>query len=226
MRNSSNNVKRITMIGLFAAIAFALVTFGRIPVVLFLKYDPKDIIIALGGFIMGPLSALLISVVVSLIEMFTISDTGIIGFIMNVLSTCSFACVAALIYQKKKTIKGAVMGLVAGCVLMVAVMLLWNYLITPLYMECTREQVVELLLPAFLPFNVLKGGLNAAFTFLLYKPVVTALRKSGLIEAGSSRKDAVSAEPVMKSSQIVMKFAALVVIVACILWVLVLKGII
>lgn len=224
MRNSSSNVKRITMIGLFSAIAFALMYFGRIPVVLFLKYDPKDIVITLGGFIMGPLSALIISVIVSLIEMFTASDTGIIGFIMNVLSTCSFACVAALIYQKKKTIKGAIMGLVAGCVLMVAVMLLWNYLITPLYMKCTREQVVELLLPAFLPFNVLKGGLNAAFTFLLYKPVVTALRKSGLVEMGSAKSE--TKEGAKSGKNIGMKLVALVVIAACVLWVLVLKGII
>ncbi len=224
MRNSSNNVKRITMIGLFAAIAFALVAIGRIPVVLFLKYDPKDIVIALGGFIMGPMAALLISVVVSFIEMFTISETGIIGFIMNVLSTCSFACVAALIYKRKKTIKGAVMGLVAGSIVMVVVMLLWNYLITPLYMECTREQVVELLLPAFLPFNVLKGGLNAAFTFLLYKPVVTALRKSGLVEAGSAKAE--SKEGAKSGMNIGMKLLALVIIAACILWVLVLKGII
>ena len=98
----NNKVKRITMIGMFAAIAFAIVVIARIPVVLFLKYDPKDIVITLGGFIMGPVSALLISVIVSLIEMITISDTGIIGCIMNILSTCSFACVATVIYYRKK----------------------------------------------------------------------------------------------------------------------------
>jgi len=103
-------------------------------------------------------------------------------------------------------------------------MLLWNYLITPLYMKCTREQVVELLLPAFLPFNVLKGGLNAAFTFLLYKPVVTALRKSGLVEMGSAKAE--SKEGAKSGKNIGMKLVALVVIAACILWVLVLKGII
>ena len=135
----NNKVKRITMIGMFAAIAFAIVVIARIPVVLFLKYDPKDIVITLGGFIMGPVSALLISVIVSLIEMITISDTGYIGFIMNVLSTCSFACVATLIYRRKKTIVGAVCGLVAGCIAMVITMLLWNYLITPLYMKITSK---------------------------------------------------------------------------------------
>jgi len=218
----NSNVKRITMIGMFSAIAFAIVVIARIPVVLFLKYDPKDIIITLGGFIMGPLASFLISVIVSFIEMATISDTGIIGCIMNILSTCSFACVAAAIYRKKKTIYGAVAGLVAGCVAMVVVMLLWNYLLTPLYMKYPREAVVELLLPVFLPFNLLKGGLNAAFAFLLYKPIVTALRKSGIIAVGSGE----TAGQQKSGSHIGLKIIALVVIAACVLWALSLKGII
>ena len=45
-------------------------------------------------------------------------------------------------------------------------------------MGCSREDIVELLLPAFLPFNLIKGGLNAAFTLLLYKPITQALRRS------------------------------------------------
>ena len=62
-------------------------------------------------------------------------------------------------------------------------MTLWNYLIAPIYMGYPREAIVELLIPAFIPFNLIKGGLNTAITMLLYKPVVTALRRSNLIEA-------------------------------------------
>ena len=62
-------------------------------------------------------------------------------------------------------------------------MTLWNYLIAPIYMGYPREAIVELLIPAFLPFNLIKGGLNAAITMLLYKPAVTALRRSNLIES-------------------------------------------
>ena len=83
-------------------------------------------------------------------------------------------------------LSGAVIGLAAGALTMTCVMLLWNYLITPLYLGYSREAVAKLLLPAFLPFNLIKSGLNAALTFLLYKPVITALRKSGYISAGSS----------------------------------------
>lgn len=117
--------------------------------------------------------------------MFTVCDTGILGCIMNILSTCAFACTASAIYRKKRTLAGAVAGLAAGCAVMVSAMLLWNYLITPLYMGYPREAVAELLLPAFLPFNLLKSGLNSGITFLLYKPVVSSLRKSGLIDAPS-----------------------------------------
>ena len=49
-------------------------------------------------------------------------------------------------------------------------------------MNLPRKDVAALLLPAFLPFNLIKGGLNTAFTLLIYKPVVSALRRARLIE--------------------------------------------
>lgn len=177
----NSKTKKITTTAMLCAIAYVVVVVGRIPVVLFLKYDPKDIIITLGGLIWGPMTSLIVSVIVSLIEMVTISENGPIGLIMNIVSTCSFACTASFIYKKKRTLSGAVIGLVAGSLTMVVVMLLWNYLITPIYMGYPREVVAELLIPAFLPFNLLKAGLNAGFTFLLYKPITMALRKAGYI---------------------------------------------
>ena len=177
--------KKLTMIGMLCAVAYIVMVVGRFPVVLFLKYDPKDVVITIGGFIFGPMTSFLISLIVSLIEMVTVSETGPIGCIMNILSTCCFACTAAFIYKKQHTMKGAITGLVAGCLLTTAVMLLWNYLITPIYMGYPREAVAELLLPAFLPFNLLKGGLNTVITLLIYKPIVTALRKAGFLETTS-----------------------------------------
>ena len=177
--------KKLTMIGMLCAVAYIVMVVGRFPVVLFLKYDPKDVVITIGGFIFGPMTSFLISLIVSLIEMVTVSETGPIGCIMNILSTCCFACTAAFIYKKQHTMKGAITGLVAGCLLTTAVMLLWNYLIIPIYMGYPREAVAELLLPAFLPFNLLKGGLNTVITLLIYKPIVTALRKAGFLETTS-----------------------------------------
>lgn len=185
-----NSVKKMVTLAMFSAIAYLMVNLIRIPVVLFLKYEPKDVIITIGGFLFGPMASFIISGVVSLLEMVTISDTGIIGCIMNLLSTCTFACTAAFVYKKKHTLHGAMAGLALGSVLMVCAMLLWNWLITPLYMGADRETIEGMLLPMFLPFNLLKAGLNSALTLSLYKPLVTALRKIGLVEShggGSSK---------------------------------------
>ena len=70
---------------MLCALAYLVMLVGRIPIVLFLKYDPKDIVIAIGGFLYGPVSAFVISVVVALVEL-PISETGIIGCIMNLVS--------------------------------------------------------------------------------------------------------------------------------------------
>lgn len=173
----------MVLLAMLAAIAFLLVALIRIPVVMFLSYEPKDVVIAIGGFLLGPMASFVISVVVSFLEMVTISSTGPIGAVMNLLSTCSFACTAAIIYKRKRTLGGAVIGLLSGSVVMVGVMLLWNYLITPLYMTGTsRSDIAAMLIPVFLPFNALKAGFNTALTLLLYKPLVSALRKTGLVE--------------------------------------------
>ena len=73
-----------------------------------------------------------------------------IGCLMNILSSCSFACTAAFVYKKRRTVTGAVAGLACGTVIMAVVMLLWNWLITPLYMGVSREQVEGMLIPMFL----------------------------------------------------------------------------
>ena len=216
---SNTKTKKLTAIGMLCALAYIVVVVGRFPIgfVDFLKYDPKDIVIVIGGFIYGPLASFAISAVVSIVEMFTISDTGVIGMIMNIISTCSFACTAAFLYKKRHDMTGAVLGLVAGCALMAVAMVLWNYLITPLYMGYPREAVAEMLLPVFLPFNLVKGSLNAGITVLLYKPIVTALRRAHLIEAGSSKKAKVNVGVIL---------VALFVIVTCVLMILSKMGII
>lgn len=176
------DIKKMCMVAMLAALSYGLMVVGRIPLVLFLKYDPKDIVITIGGFMYGPLTAFLMSIVVATLEMFTVSTTGIIGWVMNVLSSTLFACTASAIYKKYKTKKSSLIGLIVGGLITTAVMLLWNYIVTPYYMGYPRQAVVELILPAFLPFNLLKNAINAALTFLVYVPVSKALEKDGLIE--------------------------------------------
>lgn len=209
--------KRITAIGMLCAITYVTMVVGRIPIILFLKYDPSDVIVTLGGFIWGPMTSCIVSVIVATLEMITVSDTGILGYIMNIVQTLSFACTASIIYKKKHTLSGALIGLASGWLITVIVMLLWNYLVTPLYMGYPREAVVELLLPAFLPFNLLKGGLNASITFLLYKPIVTALRKSGYIS---------TLEKEARQQHTGLLILANFIIVTCVLIILSMNGII
>ena len=181
MQTRNEKVRKLVLMAMLAAVAYLLMVAIRIPVVLFLKYEPKDVVITIGGFLLGPMASFITSLLVSLVEMVTVSDTGPIGCLMNLLSTCSFACTAAFVYKKRRNLWGAVMGLITGSCLMVAVMLLWNWIITPVYMGYPREQVAAMLLPMFLPFNLLKAGFNSAFVLLLYKPLTTALRKTRLL---------------------------------------------
>lgn len=215
--------KKLTMMAMLVAISYvivALIHFPIFPAAPFLSYEPKDVIIAIGGFIFGPAAAVTISVVVAMLEFLTYSATGIWGMLMNIVSSVSFAAVAALIYKRKHNMKGAVMGLITGIVTVTAMMLLWNYFVTPIYMGMPREAVAAMLIPTFLPFNLLKATLNTAWTLLLYKPVVTALRKTGLLpkpENGGSGKGKIS---------VGLMVAAGLVLVSCILLILVLNGVI
>lgn len=184
MSNKSKfDTKTITSVAMLTGIAYIVMLLSKmLPSVNgFLDFDFKDVVICIGGFIFGPMTAAIISVLVAFIEMITISSTGPIGFIMNVLATASFCCTASYIYKRRHTKTGAIEGLGLGVVCLVVVMLLWNYLITPIYQHVPRDVVVAMLPTVFLPFNLVKGGLNTAATLLLYKPVVSALRRAGLV---------------------------------------------
>lgn len=220
--NASNKTRKLTLMAMFAALAYIVMAVGRIPIssVDFLKYDPKDLILVICGFMLGPAPALAVTAVVSLIEMVTVSGTGPIGCFMNVLSSAVFVCPAAAIYKRRHTLRSAAVGLALSVVLTTAVMLLWNYFVTPLYMGVPRETVATMLLPVFLPFNLIKGALNAALAMLVYKPVSRALHRSGLVEA---RADA--AVPPKRRS-LGMQLVAALVLLSCIFAVLVMRDLI
>ncbi|MBP5288679.1 MAG: ECF transporter S component [Clostridia bacterium] len=179
----NRNTVKIAVAAMFAALAFAATLLGKVVpnVAGFLSYDPKDAVVVIAGFSLGPWFAAGIALVVSLVEMLTVSTTGLWGLLMNVLSTCSFAIPAAFLYQKNRSRNSALTGLASGVLAMVLSMTLWNWLITPIYMGVPREVVVGMLLPTFIPFNLVKGGMNAALTLLLYKPLVSALRRMKLM---------------------------------------------
>jgi riboflavin transporter FmnP len=216
----SSKVQRMTTLAMLTAVAYAFMLVTRlhitfIPSLPFLSYDPKDIVIVIAGFIYGPVSALLVAFAVAFLELVTVSTTGPIGFAMNVLATSAFCCTAAFLYKRNHTRKGAIAGLVAGVAMLTAVMALWNIIVTPIYMHIPREVVAGMILPAFVPFNLLKGGLNAAASMFLYKPVVSMLRRARLVNPEAGEKHGIAASSLVVSA---------VIIVVCVVAILLIKA--
>ena len=220
MKSSQMSTRYITSVAMFAAVSCVAVLISKVipNVAGFLSYEPKDAVIVIAGLLYGPLTSVLISVIVSFIEMITISATGPYGFLMNVVSTCAFAVPAAWYYQKHRTQKGAVIGLILGVLVMAAAMLLWNYIITPFYMGVPRETVAGMLMTVFLPFNLVKGGINAGLTLLLYKPIVNALRKAHLAEPSKSGSQ-------KGTFSVGFTLLSMAILVSFVLWFLVLIGV-
>ena len=186
--------RQLATMAMLVALAYVVTVVTRFPLMAaadFLKYDPKDVVILIGAYLYGPLAGAGMAVAACFIEMITVSEAGVYGFIMNVVASWAFVLPAALLYRRRRTMGGAIAGLALGVVSMAAVMVLWNYIITPIYQGWPREQVAGMLATVFLPFNVIKGVLNAALTLVLYQPITNALRRSHLLPAlpdGSVRR--------------------------------------
>lgn len=176
MRN--NQTVRMAKIAMMAAVSCVLVLLIRIPFtpLPFLVYDPADIPIYITTFAMGPGAGILLTVAVSLIQAFLLGGNGVYGFIMHVLATGVFVLTAGLMYKRNKTRKKAVIALIAGLVVMVAVMGVANVFITPMFLGTPREAVIQLL-PLIVLFNLLKGGINGTVTFLVYKRLSAFLHR-------------------------------------------------
>ena len=218
-------VKKITTLAMLAAISYVVMAFIRIPFIPaapYLEYDPKDIFFVIAGFIFGPIESLIIIVLVCLIEMVTVSTSGPIGLLMNVIASAAFVIPAAAIYKKKKTLPFAVVGLACGVLGMTASMLLWNWIITPLYTGMPREAIVPMLPVVFLPFNLIKAGINMGLTLIIYKPISAILHKSGILEEHGKKEAETHTETKKKFSPLAI-IIGLVIIVLCVVGIVILK---
>lgn len=178
--------KQLTTVAILCAMAVVTNLFISIPLIpgLFLRYDPADMVNVIAGFIYGPMTSFLMSVITSVLELMY-RGGNLIDVLMNVISTCTFTCSAAFIYKKMHTKKGAFIGLACGLALNLIVMLLWNYIAYPLYYGMDQASVIPMLPPMTL-FNFMKGSLNIALTLLLYKPIVQILRRTHLVESNAN----------------------------------------
>lgn len=216
LSQSKTNTRTLTTSAMLVGIAYVVMLMSKmIPSFNgFLDFDFKDVIICMGGFTYGPAAAAIMAITISLLEMITVSHTGLIGLVMNILATCSFCCTASFVYKKYHTKTGAMIGLGLGVIALTCVMLLWNYLITPLYMAgFSRSDIAAMLVPVFLPFNLLKGGMNMAATLLLYKPIITALRKARLVPEAAQFNDRSNMGMVLLGGAIAITLALIVLVV-------------
>lgn len=171
----TNKTRMLTGMAMLIALSIVLVlliNFPLLPAVPFMKYDPADIPILIGTFLFGTIGGLILTAIVAIIQgLFISSDGGLIGIIMHFLATGSFVLIAGTIYQKTCTKTSAIVALCFGSLAMTTVMVFCNLLLTPIFLGAPMEKVIELLLPAIIPFNLLKAGINSVLTYLIYKPI-------------------------------------------------------
>ncbi|MGI6175574.1 MAG: ECF transporter S component [Christensenellales bacterium] len=181
------DVRKLTSMALMIALSVLLlylVHFSIFPAAPYLEYDPADIPIFICAFAYGPVAGLIVTIVASVVQGLTVSaQSGIIGIMMHIFATGSFALIAGLLYKRYRTRKGALLSLGAGVLVMVGTMVIWNLIFTPLYTGMPRQAVVDMLLPIIIPFNLIKAGGNALITFLLYKPISALLKRTHAMQS-------------------------------------------
>lgn len=187
MSNRKSNLSvqymtRIAILGALSAILFMI----EVPVVAFYKLDVSTLPALLGAFSMGPLAGLAILLIKDVFGMLH-SSSMYVGELADFIMGAAYILPAALIYRHKKSRKNALIGMIVGSITMIVVAVLVNWqIMIPFYMTAygmPMEKVVamaqsampfvdtewELLLYVTAPFNLLKGIVLSALTFVLYK---------------------------------------------------------
>ena len=169
------STRRIAVYALFVAVSMAVsfIEFPLIPGVPWLKYDPSGIVCLVAGFAYGPAAAVLVSVLGFVPHVF--ADPW--GSLMAIAVALAMSVPAALVYRRLRTRRGALIGIIAGAVVALAVAIIGNLLVTPIYADMTVEQVAAMIVPALLPFNLAKLAVHGVVTFLIYKPISNLLNR-------------------------------------------------
>ncbi|NCB31065.1 MAG: ECF transporter S component [Clostridia bacterium] len=157
-----------------------LVRFPIFPMAAYLEYDMADVPILIGTFLYGPAAGLILTGVVSLLQWLSVSpQSGWVGGLMHFLATGGFVLVAGFLYRMVHSRKGAVLGLLLGAFTKTALMVPLNLWLTVHYNGAPLEAVQAMIWPIIIPFNLIKGGVNAMVTFLVYKQVGRLLKLEG-----------------------------------------------
>ena len=191
------NTKMIAQIGMLAAIAVVLMLF-EIPLPFapsFYEIDFSEVPVLIGAFTMGPLAGVIIELVKIILNLcINGTVTAGVGEFANFVIGCALVLPAAIIYKRKKTKKGAMIGLVTGTLFMTFAGCFINaYIMLPTYAKAFGmpiDALVEMgsavnasitdlftfVMFAVVPFNLLKGVLVSIIVLLIYKKISPILK--------------------------------------------------
>ena len=165
------DTRQLVTMALMCAIGVLLsfVEFPLLPGVTWLKYDASAIPAMVCGFAFGPAAGLAVGVVGAVIHGILMADFS--GAVMNILVVAGFILPAALVYRRSRTFKSGVVGLVLSAITATVMAILGNLVITPMWLGVPLDAVVAMILPILTPFNLIKAGINAVLTLIVYKSI-------------------------------------------------------
>ena len=176
-----DKILKLCIMAMLTALSIVLVYTIRLPLIPaapFLEYDAADIPVLIGAMMLGPVSGIIILLAVCIIQALTVSAaSGWIGFVMHFSASSVLVLVASGIYNRKKTHLSLIIGLVLGSIAMTAIMIPLNLVFTGIFLGAGTQTVIGMLMPAIIPFNLLKAGINSAVTFAVFTPVNGILKK-------------------------------------------------
>jgi riboflavin transporter FmnP len=196
MKKTKIQTRTIVIIALLSAISYilTLISFPLPFMPSFLKLDFSDFPSLLAAFTFGPLSGVAVQFIKNAVAALS-SSSGGIGELANFVMGGTMALSAGLIYKKYRTLRGALISLIIGTVLMSIAACVMNYFVLfPLYSAfMPLEQIIEaassfvpfiktkldVMIFTIFPFNLIKGAVISIITFLLYKRLRPFLKKAG-----------------------------------------------
>ncbi len=177
---SSKHLVRLCQASCLAAVALVLVYFIHFPLIPaapFLEYDMADVPVLLVTVLFGPLWGLAVLTVVSAVQAFMLGGNGWVGAVMHIVSSGVLVLIVGAFTRRRVRPVRLTVGLVLGTLAMAAVMVPMNLTLTVYFLGTPRAAVVKMLLPAILPFNLLKAGINSALTAVVYAALRPLLRR-------------------------------------------------
>ena len=173
--------KRIAILGVAIALSYltTLLSFPLFPgtPAFFLELDFSFAIMLLVGYILGPISALIIVVITNLLGMIG-SSGGFTGAVANTVTAVVFVVIPTLVYKKQKGLKWVIVILSACVLLQALVALPMNRFVTFYIFQI--DNPAEFFTQTWvyiLVFNLIKGVLNGVIASLLYKRLKNLLGK-------------------------------------------------